>query len=219
MIFSYTTNIHRWMMLPVLFLFSLQIGSAQRDIERLPFPEYRNLNLGVAYFGEHTFNPGIMISLERAKGAYTKNETLRNGKAKTTWSSWFEGVHLGIYRDPNNHTGLLLSYRGGYRWIGAKGWSFEIAPGLGYFHQILDNTTYEVTAARQVIDRGTSQQGGFAPSLALGFGRDNFGRSGKNTAWFVRANYFAQIPHNTLLLFRSNVEIGIRRRLNRPATY
>lgn len=201
------------MLLLAFFLLSTLEVSAQRKVkESLSGSEYHHWSIGIGYLSNSFINPGAMISAEKPFKTWRVTKK-RKDKERVRHRVLLLSGHVGSYHHNNNHVGLITSARIGYRMIRPKGLKFEYALGLGYFHQFLDGQTYEVGIDNQVIEQGSTGQGGIAPSVTVGIGSDNWFHKKKRISWYFKTGYFFQIPYNNVFILRTPLEFGVSYRL------
>lgn len=204
----------QYLLLILFFSISIfQVSAQRKTITPLTDSGYQNWSIGIGYITNVLINPGVMASAEKPFKTWHLTKVKRNGKERNRHKALIGSGHLGAYHHHHNHVGILTSAHLGYRIIRPKGLKLEYAVGLGYFHQIQDGQTYEVTNDNQVIEKGITGQGAIMPSITVGLGVDNWFNKKSRISWYWRASYLIQIPYNHAFILRTPLEVGINYKL------
>lgn len=185
----------------------------QKIIEPIDDPAYKNWTIGAGYFSNGIANPGLILSAEKPFRLLRQTKVNRKGKERIKYKSLAMSGQLGGYHHNYNHVGMLVSTRLLRRVTYPFGLFTESGLGVGYFHQIQDAPTFEVTPTNEVIERGTVGQGAIAPSITIGFGWDRWFKNQSRLTYFLRASYLVQIPYNQSFILRTPLELGVTYRL------
>lgn len=196
----------------LLFCFSTHV-LGQKSKTTHSVPDYQQVAVRVSYFGENMFHPGLKMGIEYPLKVKEMIKTKKNGNTKRRGLAWIMATNLGFYRHKKNHSGLFLNGEFGGRFITHKAKKLDFALGLGYIRTILDGETFIVDDQGQVQSKSTTGQGGFMPSISIGWGQDFYWKKKSPWAWHIKGQYFFQIPYNAALLLRTGMEVGVSYRI------
>lgn len=158
--------------------------------------------LGVGYFSEGGFYPGITFIGERS---LLKNQNFEMMAA----------VRLGTYFHYRNNTGVFLMIQSGQRIRLHRQLYFEHYVGVGYLHTFLNGgDPYYVDATGTVHKKSNAGNPHFMPSVSFGLGF-NTHIDEKSFRFFARPIIFWMIPFNQTSLVQFGFELGGVMRINR----
>ncbi len=161
-------------------------------------------NVRLSYFGENVTHYGIRGGLE-----YALHHSEKPKDNSTVQHDLTFGVHLTLFRHPNNHFGVILSPELGWRRTGKRGGMVQAALSPGLIRSIYEAKTYktdEIGGFQQVTLAG---QWGFLPGISLGVGKDFSVKHDTPIILFTNVHYMRQYPYNKTYLIRPALEAGI----------
>ena len=174
------------------------------------------LTLGVSYWGEFAFHPGLKISMDfQPLGKIKFKDHKKKDLQKIRSHVLFTTPHLGYFVHPGNHQALTIGADIGYRlFVGrnkaqsyktAKGFVFEVFANLDYMLQINSAATYTLDADGNVMPVA-GLRSYFLVGSSLGFGY-RFGKP--NMTILARPNLSWQMPYDAIVLPRVFMELAV----------
>lgn len=188
--------------LVIIFFMALKSLLAQSDSSKC-------IGLSLSYFGESITHPGIAVGLEYELWSKYGMRVKKSGKRIDRKHKVVLNGNLDTYFHKRNHVGVLLNGEAGYKYIRKKGFFYEGAAGIGYFHTFLQGDTYVVSDANEVSRVKLASQSNFSCSMWCGIGKDYSFKEGKPWAWKLLTGWFLQYPFGASKLWHTAAEVGV----------
>ncbi|MBN1116158.1 MAG: hypothetical protein JXA77_03070 [Bacteroidales bacterium] len=182
---------------------------AQTDTTNTHIPLTKRTAVCLSYFGQALTHPGYKVGFEYEFWSIDKVHTKKNGNVIDRKHSFFLSENISNYYHSRNHVGLLLNSEIGYRYIREKGFMYEAALGLGYFHTFINGDTYSVNDNNEVSRIPLAGQSNFSSLYSFGIGKDYSFKMGKPWAWHAKFIKFIQFPFGSQYISYSAVEFGL----------
>ena len=206
-----TLKLHLLIPLLVFFLNAglaqdLEVARRTSDLQELSFLDRTEFK--VSYFGNIFWNNGVNLGGEYLLIENNKTKYPKRGQRTNTHQFLLNGA-LGFTTNfsSKTDTGVFTTYGLTWRRTNKKGKQFSIAFNpLGYYRSFLPET-YKVNDD-DVNKVALPGRGYYAPSIAVGIGRQRKGK--KLTGRFVNVNLMLRTPYNATTLPAITFEYGYR---------
>jgi hypothetical protein len=161
----------------------------------------KDWHLGVAYYGNNAWNPGLQITAQKVIWDRTKEKVRNNGKVQIKHQQFLFDANIGYFYDnPSQHV-AFNNFQSLYRRVREKGKYRSMGLGLGYMRTFLPET-YTVDQGGNVSQVDNPGYWYFTPTFTLGVGR--LWKRNVSLPWRIQVH----------TLFMTNYNVGINPLLN-----
>lgn len=161
-------------------------------------------NVRLSYFGETITHYGLRGGLE-----YELHHAEKTKGASLVQNDLLFGIHLTVFRHPNNHIGVIVAPELGWRRTGKRGGIMQASISSGLFRSIYEGKTFKTNENGGFQKIPLGGQWGFLPGVSLGFGKDLSVKGDIPIILFTNVHYMHQYPYNKTYLIRPALEAGI----------
>lgn len=175
--------------------------------------EAQNIHMG--YWGELMTHPGIKVAYDYPITGIQKEKEVKN-KTISRNHQWLVGSELGVYKHPQNHSGMILGITSGYRYERTKQKSgkkkkilrTDISFGAGYYRYFLAGTTYQFQEDGSIESQNSGGSGSFMPSGSVSFSMNIPNQKDIPLFWYFKPSFYLETQHNTGVNYKPFLEVG-----------